>query len=454
MNSLHVLLVDDEEALLRSLARELASLGWQVETAVDSVSAVRALQARDFDALVLDFQLPGPDGVQLLGELDGLSARPVTILLSGHLNVATTVRAVRSGANDVLEKPVSGPQLDARLRELLTDRAAPAPENRAPSGVANSELRKILGETSGMRAVREQMQTAARYPELFLTIMGESGTGKELVAEAIHVLAGTGGRYLPVSLAAIPEHLIEVELFGSESANGQSLRPGLFELAGHGTLFFNEIGDLPASLHPKLLRVIDTRKFRRVGSQVDLPLHARLIAATRRRPSSYDAQAELYDRLSAFTIALPALRDRIPDIALIANHVLAEFASNANAPVLTLTPQAIDALCAHQWPGNVRELEIVLSEAAEAATRPNLSVEEIQAAIRSHGMPAEREFLIETASGTFPTAPPTSEPLRILERRMITDAWQSSGQNLSAAARSLGLPRTTLRDRLKKYGLR
>jgi DNA-binding NtrC family response regulator len=207
-------------------------------------------------------------------------------------------------------------------------------------------------------------------------------------------------------------------------------------------------------LHPKLLRVIETRTFRRVGGQADLPLHARLIAATRRRPSSYDAQAELYDRLSTFTIALPALRDRTPDIALIADHVLAEFASNANAPVLTLAPEAQGVLAAHHWPGNVRELEIVLSEAAEVATRPSLSAEEIRAAIRTHGMPAEREFLIETASGTFPTAPPTSEPLRILERRMITDAWQSSGQNLSAAARSLGLPRTTLRDRLKKYGLR
>jgi DNA-binding NtrC family response regulator len=450
MNLPHVLLVDDEEAMLRSLARELAALGWQVETAVDSVSAARALQAHDFDALVLDFQLPGPDGVQLLRELQHLSTRPVAIMLSGHLDVATTVRAIHSGANDVLEKPVSGQELDARLRKLLAERAAAANE----SGVASSELRKILGETPGIRAVREQMQTAARYPELCLTIMGESGTGKELVAEAIHALAGTGGRYVPVSLAAIPEHLIEIELFGSESASGQPPRPGLFELAGRGTLFFNEIGDLPASLHPKLLRVLDTRTFRRIGGQVDLPLHARLIAATRRRPSSYDAQAELYDRLSAFTIALPALRDRTPDIALIAGQVLAEFASNANAPVLTLAPEALDALTAHHWPGNVRELEIVLAEAAEVATRPSLSAEEIQAAIRVHGMPAERDFVMETASGTFPTAAPTSEPLRILERRMITDAWQSSGQNLSAAARSLGLPRTTLRDRLKKYGLR
>ncbi len=451
MTSPHLLLVDDEEALRNGLSRELTLLGWQVQTAGDAESAVRALQHNEFDALVLDLQLPGPNGVQVLSELDRLLTRPIAVLLSGYLNVATTVRAIRGGANDVMEKPVTGKELDARLRALLQDRAA-APDLTA---IANSELRKILGETAGMRAVREQMQTAARYPELFLTIVGESGTGKELVAEAIHALAATNGRYLPVSLAAIPEHLIEVELFGNEGQDAQSRRAGLFELAGTGTLFFNELADLPASLHPKLLKVAETRTFRRVGGELDLPLQARLIAATRRRPATYDLHAELYDRLSRFTVLLPALRDRTPDIELIAGHVLAEFASNAKRAQLTLTAGALELLVSHHWPGNVRELEIVLAEAAEVATGASLGADEIRAAIREHGMPSEFfDVMSETVSGTFPTAPPASEPLRTLERRMITDAWQSSGQNLSAAARSLGLPRTTLRDRLKKYGLR
>ncbi len=449
----HVLLVDDEEAALNGLRRELMQLGWQVQTAGDAESAVRALQQCEFDAVVLDLQLPGPNGVHVLGELDRLLTRPVAVLLSGYLNVATTVHAIHSGANDVLEKPVTGQELDARLRALLEDRAA-SPDLSSPAAIAKSELRKILGETAGMRAVREQMQTAARYPELFLTIVGESGTGKELVAEAIHALAATTGRYLPVSLAAIPEHLIEIELFG-EGQGGLSGRAGLFELAGSGTLFFNELADLPASLHPKLLKVVETRSFRRVGGELDLPLQARVIAATRRRPATYDLHAELYDRLSRFTILLPALRDRTPDIELIAGHVLAEFAANAKRAPLTLTAGALEVLVSHHWPGNVRELEIVLAEAAEVATGASLGADEIRAAIREHGMPSEFfDVMGETVSGTFPTAPPASEPLRTLERRMITDAWQSSGQNLSAAARSLGLPRTTLRDRLKKYGLR
>ena len=450
MTQPRLLLVDDEEIFVRGLSRELSKLGWQVQTADNTENAIRALRQNEFDALVLDQELPGPSGVELLSELERVLARPVAVLLSGHPSVATTVRAIQGGASDVLEKPISATDLDARLRRLLEAR------NASASGVSagtNSELRKVLGETAGMRAAREQMQTAARYPELCLTIVGESGTGKEQVAEAIHSLAASRGRYLPVSLAALPDHMMEVELFGNEAKDGREGRAGLFELAGTGTLFFSELSEFPPLLHAKVIQVIETRSFRRLGGEVDLPLQARVIAATRRRTASPE-YAELYERLGAFTILLPALRDRVPDIELIAGHVLADAASRLGKPPLGLSESALEVLLRHQWPGNVRELEIVLSEAASEASTPSLSAEEINAAIRDHGMPSEFDVSNESASGTFPTSGPISEPLRSLERRMITDAWRTSGRNLSAAARSLGLPRTTLRDRLKKYGLR
>jgi DNA-binding NtrC family response regulator len=446
-----LLLVDDEEIFVRGLSRELSRLGWQVQTADNTESALRALRQNEFDALVLDQKLPGSNGVDLLGELGRVLARPVAVLLSGYLSVATTVRAIQAGASDVLEKPVSASELDSRLRRLLEAREG-ARSGMTSAGM-NSELRKVLGETAGMRAAREQMQTATRYPELCLTIVGESGTGKEQVAEAIHSLAASRGRYLPVSLAALPDHMMEVELFGSEAKDGRERRAGLFELAGAGTLFFSELSEFPSQLHGKLIQVIETRSFRRLGGEVDLPLQARVIAATRRRTASPE-YAELYERLGTFTILLPALRDRVPDIELIAGHVLADVASRTGKPPLGLSEGALEVLLGHHWPGNVRELEIVLSEAAAEATEPTLSAEEIRAAIRDHGMPSEFDVSAEIASGTFPTSGPISEPLRSLERRMITDAWRTSGRNLSAAARSLGLPRTTLRDRLKKYGLR
>ena len=454
MTQPRLLLVDDEEIFLRGLSRELSKLGWQVQTAGSAESALRALRQNEFEALVLDQELPGPSGFEVLSELGLVLARPVAVLLSGQLSVASTVRAIQAGASDVLEKPISASELDARLRRLLEAREV------SPSGVTaagtNSELRKVLGETAGMRAAREQMQTAARYPELCLTIVGESGTGKEQVAEAIHSLAASRGRYLPVSLAALPDHMMEVELFGSEAKDGRERRAGLFELAGAGTLFFSELSEFPPQLHGKLIQAIETRSFRRLGGEVDIPLNARVIAATRRRTASPE-YAELYERLGAFTILLPALRDRIPDIELIAGHVLLDVAARTGKAPLTLSESALEVLLRHPWPGNVRELEIVLSEAAAEAASVSLGTlgaEEIRAAIRDHGMPSESEVSNESASGTFPTSGPVSEPLRSLERRMITDAWRTSGRNLSAAARSLGLPRTTLRDRLKKYGLR
>jgi len=448
-----LLLVDDEEIFVRGLSRELSKLGWQVQVADNAESALRALRQSEFDAVVLDQELSGTRGVEILTELGRVLARPVAVLLSGQLSVATTVHAIQAGASDVLEKPITANDLDARLRRLLETRDRSASVNVAGS---NGELRKVLGETAGMRAAREQMQTAARYPELCLTIVGESGTGKEQVAEAIHSLAASRGRYLPVSLAALPDHMMEVELFSSEAKDGRERRAGLFELAGSGTLFFSELSEFPVHLHAKLIQALETRTFRRLGGEVDIALQARVIAATRRRTAAPE-YVELYERLGAFTILLPALRDRVPDIELIAGHVLADVAARTGKAPLGLSDSALEVLLRHHWPGNVRELEIVLSEAASEAASlatSTLSADEIRAAIADHGMPSESEVANESASGTFPTSGPVSEPLRSLERRMITDAWRTSGRNLSAAARSLGLPRTTLRDRLKKYGLR
>lgn len=452
MNTPHLLLVDDAEPSTGSLGAELVRLGWQVQTVHHPDAAVQALRQNAFDALVLDLRSPGLCVIVVLSELSRLLTRPVSVLLSDHLNVAVTVRAIQDGADDVLEAPVSPGELDTRLRALLATKGSSSAGTSAAL-LANSEFRKVLGETAGMRVVREQMQTAARYPELCLTIVGESGTGKELVAEAIHSLGTPSGRYLPVTLGAIPDQLLEIELFGSEAVGGREGRAGLFELAGAGTLFFNELTALPSHLHPKLLRVLETRTFTRLGGDHELPLQARVIAGTRRRSPSPEC-AELYERLGAFTIHLPSLRDRVPDIELIAGHVLADVSVRTGKPALTLSEPALEVLVRHNWPGNVRELELVLNEAATAAAFGVLSAEEVRAAIGEHGMPSEADAA-ENASGTFLASPgPVSEPLRSLERRMITDAWQISGRNLSAAARTLGLPRTTLRDRLKKYGLR
>ena len=450
MTTPRLLLVDDEELFVRGLSRELSGLGWQVATAETAEDALRALRQSEFDAVVLDLQTADSSGAQVLTELDRVLSRPVAILLSGHMNIASTVRAMQNGASDVLEKPVSARDLDKRIRALLAARAS----SRVVGFALPVELRKILGESSGMRAARDQMQTAARYPDLCVTIVGESGTGKQKVAEAIHSTGSVpASAFLPVNLAATPEQLLEIELFGTEVKGPRDRLRGLFERAGSGTVFFNELSDFPQPLISKLLQALESRSFRRVGGTVDLPLQARIMAGTRRRPPSPE-YAELYERLGALTIHLPALRERITDLELIAGHILAELAERTRRPPLTISEAAMEVLVRHSWRGNVRELEIVLSEAAALASTGTLGGDEASAAIAEHGMTLAQDSLGDNASGTYLASGPVSEPLRMLERRMITDAWQTSGRNLSAAARTLGLPRTTLRDRLKKYGLR
>jgi len=444
---LRLLVVDDNPTLLASLSHELSELGWQVCTAVDGPSASEALRDAQFDALVIDVRLPGRDGMHVLEELTATEVRPVVLVLSSNLDVSSTVRAIHSGAGDVLEKPVAARTIDARLRSLISTRAEASPSNdMIKSG-------SLLGESPAMRAVREQLQTVARYPELPTLILGEAGTGKQRIAEQIHALGAATGKFVRANLGALPEHLIERELLGvADGVESEVGRPGLFERAAGGTVFFEELAELPLGLHPKILRVLDTRSFRRLGGQEDIPLQARIVSSTRRRSSGADQYGDLHYRLAAFTVLLPALRDRDVDIEPLARHFLTEVSLHSGRPLLTLDPSALMALYAHHWPGNVREFGIVVSEAAKLCTGTQLRANDVQAAIREHGMPAEFEASSEVTSGTFPTS--VSEPLRSLERRMITDAWETSGKNLSAAARTLGLPRTTLRDRLKKYGLR
>lgn len=446
-----VLVVDDDTTLARSLSRSLAGFGWEVDVAHDGSEALRMLSERTFDALVLDLQMPETDGLSVIERLRDGSSRPLTILLSGHLDVPTTVRAVRLGAYDVLEKPVLPATIDERLRAGLGARRV------ANDGTPDAASR-ILGDAPAIRAVREQIRNVARFHDLSVMLVGEAGTGKQMAAEAIHALSGTSDPFITVSCAAIPEHMFETELFGSEPdplGAGRGQQSGLLELAGAGTIFFDEIAEIPAALQPRLQRVLETRKFRRVNGTQDIEFRARVISGNNPRTSGKETLApDLYYRLSGFTILCPLLRERTQDIEALSRHFLEQFADHYPGSPNSLTPRAIEALQAYEWPGNVRELRAVVQRAAVLAQGPTIGLEEVNAVIRERR--AENELRASPASASGLRLEPLNinEPLRVLERRVIEDAWQNSNRNLSAAARKLGLPRTTLRDRLRKYGLR
>jgi DNA-binding NtrC family response regulator len=450
-----ILLVDDDLMHARSLARELGLLGWHVRVAGSGEEALYSLQSEPSpDAIVADLHMPEMDGVSLIERLRGTLSSCVYLLVSARLDTATTVRAVRAGAEDVLEKPIDAAALDLQLRAL----AQPTGDRQARSGPRPAATSAIRGEAPAIRAVREQIRTVARYRDLPVLITGETGTGKELIAQAVHAASETDGPFVPVNCAAIPEHLFESELFGHEAGaftGARGARAGLFEVAAMGTLFLDEIGELPSALQPKLLRALETRSFRRVGSNRDLPFGARVISATHRSLTSPETtlRSDLYYRLAGFTIATPPLRERSSDLDTLARHFLSDFGARYGVGV-EFSPRALEALHAYDWPGNVRELRAVVQQAAVLAPAERVGVAELVAALRDRQQPSESRPLDGKRTAVPTQAPVRPEPLRALERRTILETWETSGNNLSAAARTLGLPRTTLRDRLRKYGLR
>ncbi|MGE0326601.1 MAG: sigma-54-dependent transcriptional regulator [Polyangiaceae bacterium] len=450
-----ILLVDDDPAIVRYLRHGFERRGYKVTSATDGVDAIELLRKQSFDGLVLDLHMSEMDGWSVIQQLKCFPAAPLTILLSGYIDVPATVTAVRAGVYDVVEKPVTIDDLDRRLRMGWqgTQSAGPAPRVEPLRDAAD----RILGDTQAIRHIRNQVRSVARFPDLSVLIMGETGTGKELVAEAIHKLTHEDEPFASFNCAAIPEALFESELFGHEPGSftgARGARVGLLESAGSGSVFLDEVGEMPPALQPKLLRALETRRFRRLGGTRDIPLRARVISATNRvlDQSDCEMRSDLYFRLAGFTIFTLPLRDRFADIEPLALHLLHAFAARYPGVPTQLSQAAGELLRQHDWPGNVRELKLVIEHTAVIAGGAVIEAEDLQRAMRqrsSHN-PQSGKFPVFN-SGEYQS---DVRGLRDVERDMIMAAYEGSGHNLSLAARSLGIPRSTLRDKLRKYGCR
>jgi DNA-binding NtrC family response regulator len=317
-------------------------------------------------------------------------------------------------------------------------------------------VEQILGESSATRLVREQIRSVARYADVPVLVLGETGTGKELVARALHDSTSDAAArpFVAINCAAIPESLFESELFGHEAGaytGARSARVGLLESASGGTVFLDEVGEMPAAMQPKLLRVLESREFRRVGANQTIPLRARLVSATNRNPwlaSSSTMRPDLLYRLAGFTLRLPPLRERTGDIPILARRFVAAFAERYAAPRLHLTQEAVELLDAHQWPGNIRELRVVTEHACIVCHGGAITPADVRSALaaRRHGSEpsATRNGALE------PPRPTTGRGLRDLEREIILGALNANSGNISRTARQLGLPRSTLRAKLKR----
>ena len=447
-----LLIIEDEKLVRWSLQQKLMHEGYDIESCATGEEGVSLVRDDSFDLVLLDIRLPGMDGVQVLREIKAMEKDVAVIMLTAEVGVARAVECVRLGAHNYLCKPFEFDEVRVALEkareELKLRREVTRLHRQQKSRFAAGNL---IGESPVMRATRELIAKIAGSDATTVLIEGENGTGKELAARAIHFDGARAGQaFMDINCAALPENLLESELFGHERGaftDAKSLKKGLFELADGGTLLLDEIGDMKPSMQVKLLRVLETRQFRRVGGTQDISTDVRVIALTNKDLQAAVGKGEfrqdLYYRLKVIPVRMPALREHADDVAVLVKHFLERFAGEFGKPVKTVAPEALAALQAYAWPGNVRELRnaierLVILEAAPVVQRQHLPPE-----IRTGVKPQDQRVVELPAGGVA---------LVDVERELIWQAMARCRDNQTQAAELLGIERDALRRRLVKYG--
>jgi two-component system, NtrC family, nitrogen regulation response regulator GlnG len=470
MTAARILIADDEDSLRWVLEKGLRQAGYDVAAAKDGESALRAFEAEPYDLVFLDVRMPGMDGLTALAKLRDSRPDANVIVMTAHGTMETAIQAMQRGAYDYLAKPFD---LDEVL--LLTERALEA--RRLTQEVARlrtglqevKEFSALIGRHPRMQEVYKAIGRIAGS-DVTVLLRGESGTGKELVARAIHHYSRRSGRaFVAVSCAAIPGTLLESEMFGHERGaftDAKERRLGKFELAQGGTLYLDEIGDMPVELQTKLLRALQERTIERVGGQESIRVDVRVLAATNRdlevaiRQGTF--REDLYYRLNVVTLNLPPLRERRRDVPLLVEHFLAKYAESLGER--GVAPEALDRLVGHEWPGNVRELENVIQRAMVLAQNGVILPEHLPigpvSAAASVAVDATLEEIIERkllecVRGLRERASANLYDLIIglVEKPLLRAVLRETAGNQVRAAQILGINRNTLRKKLTEHGI-
>jgi len=448
-----ILVVDDEEDILYVLEGHLTRAGYSVTTARDGEEALTRFREARHDLVIADVRMPKLDGLGLLKALREIDADLGVIMITGHGSIETAVEAMKVGAYDYLTKPFR------HINEILltVERALEKPRLVVEVQRLRRELGRrhrfagLVGISPSMQAVYDVIEKVAAQ-EVTVMIQGESGTGKEIVARAIHALsARRNGPFIPVNCGAIAESLLESELFGhvrGAFTGAVTETKGLFRAADGGTIFLDEIGEISHGLQVKLLRVLQEREVRPVGSDRAVKVDVRVVAATNRplEEAIRDGtlRKDFFYRLNVVPIQLPPLRERISDIPLLVQHFIEAFNARTGKAFRAISAEALEILSRHSWPGNVRELENVVERAYALGAGPVITVRDLHSYLV--GEPA--------APGPSETGVPR-RPVRLrdLEVETILNVLRETGGNQVQAARLLGVDRKTIHRRLKKYGL-
>jgi DNA-binding NtrC family response regulator len=444
----NVLVVEDEEKLRRVIELRLSGEGYDVSQAGSAEEALTL--APRADLILSDLRLPGMDGMKLLELLRRQNGMAPVILMTAHGSVGAAVEAMKLGAADFLEKPFSLDHLSAVVRKAIEVRTLRDENRKLKEELGRRyEITNIIGRS---RAMQEIFAIVMRVAPTRATVLlaGESGVGKDLIARAIHHNSPRADKPLvKINCTALPENLMESELFGYEKGafTGANVsKPGKFEQADHGTVFLDEIGDVPPQIQVKLLRVLQEREFERLGSNKTLHIDVRVVAATNQDLRAALEQGtfreDLYYRLNVVPIDIPPLRERREDIPWLADHFVKKLAPDAGAQVEGITPRAIERLEEYAWPGNVRELENVIERSLVMARGTMLDAEDIRLESARHYKAIPGDFAL-----------PSGMTLDQYEQEIIKQALKKADGNKSQAARLLGLTRNALRYRLGQMGM-
>ncbi|MBX6424024.1 sigma-54 dependent transcriptional regulator [Thermosulfurimonas sp. F29] len=447
-----VLLVEDEEAQRQILGKYLERKGFRVREAPTGAEALRIVAEHRPELVILDWRLPDTDGLQLIPKIRERSPFTAIVMLTAFATVERAVEAMKLGAYHYLTKPVNLEELTLVLEKALSELRLRREVRRLREKLSELGIPEAKDVVAESPAMKEILRLIARVAPTEATVLltGESGTGKEVLAGLIHRLSPRrNSPFLKINCAAIPEGLLESELFGHEKGaftGADRARAGLFEEAGEGTIFLDEIGELPLSLQAKLLRVLQDGTFRRVGGRKELRSRARVIAATNRDLSEMVRKGtfreDLFWRLAVITIHIPPLRERREDILPLARFFLKKYARRYGKPVEDFSKEALELLWSYDFPGNVRELQNAVERAVILTEGPLITAGDLL-----FSPPGTEDLLAELFRRPLP------EAVELLERKRIEEALKKSGGIKTRAAEMLGLSERVLRYKIEKYGL-
>jgi two-component system response regulator AtoC len=473
-----VLIVDDEEILAWSIETELKANGAEVLACNSLRAALESFQSFNPDLAICDLRLPDGSGMELLKKWRFEKPDMPTILITAHGAVESAIDALRLGAFDYLQKPFDLKSLIAAVNRAAELSFLRQKVSQLTGHEVTREPMQMIGESPAMRRIRTQLERVARSRASTVLILGESGTGKELAARAIHEWSDRANApFVEINCASIPETLLESELFGYEKGaftDARDRKLGLFELAQNGTIFLDEIGEMPMKLQTKLLRALEYRRFKRLGGTKDISFSARIVAATNRNLleeiQNKSFRSDLYYRLSALPVSLPPLRDRMEDLDLLIDFFAQKLAQDLNIEVPRVHAATRDKLRGHDWPGNLRELRNVLERALvfhapqevmpfhielDAWIEAQVPLQTINAAANvTLGNGHAKETKGNGAAHNAPMVlPEQGINLEDLERDLLLQALDRARNNQTKAAELLGISRHTFRYRLEKHGI-